>query len=101
MQFLPIIFAVVVCVLAITLIVVAISIIRVLTQLIRFLKALNTVVDSSQVSLKEMVQEIFTQLLNKVELREELIEDLAIRSTTTAKKSTKKKSEPKQLFRGL
>ena len=101
MQYLPLILAILLCLLSITLIVVAFFLIRILIQLHKTTKAFNEIITTSNVSLKTMVQEIFLQLLNKVEIREELIDDLAIRSVSTTKKSSKRRGESKQLFKGL
>lgn len=101
MQFLPIIFAVILIVISIVLIVVAFHLIRVLIQLNRALRAVNTVVDASQVNLKETLESVFVQLLSKAELSEELIDDIAMRTATGGRRGTKKKGEKKQLFKGL
>lgn len=100
MQFIPLLFVILVSILTLTLVVVAFNLVRVLGQLHRFFRSLNEVVDTSTIKLTDILDDSFTQLLNKVELREELIEDLAIRSASPGKKP-KKKSQPKQLFRGL
>lgn len=99
MQLLPLLLSIIICILALTLIIVGFFLIRVLMQLFKLLRGVNELVGTSKINLKEMVTEIFMQLLSKVELREELIEDLAMRSVSTSKK--KKKSESKQLFKGL